>query len=112
MNFQNPIIQTEQSRIPYSFWIFVINVVFIAGGFIASYFAAHLRASFNYAVLINAPMIIGFTLLSSGVYAGWNYKSIDHRRTRLNRIGLWGNGILYALIILGLIGSLGSRTLV
>ncbi len=111
MNHQDSFSQQQQSRIPYSFWIFMINVALIAAGFIVSSIASQTRASITYAVLINVPMILGFTLLSSGVYAGWNYKASDLRRHRLNKIGLWGNGILYGLIIIGLIGSLVSRAL-
>jgi heme/copper-type cytochrome/quinol oxidase subunit 3 len=110
MNWETEI-QPEQARIPYSFWIFIINIGAFVATMIASVIMAGTGVSPKYGALLVTPVLVAMTLLSSGVYAGWKYRSVDDRRVRLNKIGLWGNVVLYAITILFLAGINGFRFL-
>lgn len=111
MNFQESQHQTEQARIPYSFWIFVLNIGVVIFAFILSAALAGIGVSNKYATAVAAPILIGISLLTSGIYAGFTHTSIDQRRVRLNKIGLWGNSILYGIVLLGISAYAISRAL-
>lgn len=92
----------RKSRIPYSFWIMVAVIGVVAIGVLMNVFFAMIHAPIRYFAATAFPILIGASLLSSGVYAGFTYHSDERRHRLLNKIGLWGNSILFGVMIFGL----------
>lgn len=94
---------SEKSRFPWSFVVFMLNLgaIGLSGGL--SIAASSFDWNMKYAPATILPMIFGILLLSSGLYAGLTYRSPEPRHVRLNKIGMWGSGVMLAVFVLGIL---------
>lgn len=92
-----------KEKTPLAFKIFMISCSFVIFVLLLSVLFAHYQIDKKYAILLPILLTINSSINPLGVYIGIKASPVENKHMLLNKIGLIGNAILYALFLIILI---------